>query len=240
MYRIIFAFFFASGFSSLVFEVLWERMLTQVFGNTSFALSTLLTAFMAGLALGSWLAGKIADRIDRPLRLYGALEGGIGLYALVVPLALDLLPTIYNTIFDHFLNDFYLFSLLRFAVAFAILIIPTTMMGATLPIVSQWISKRQRLFQGSIGTLYGINTVGACFGALLAGFLLLPNLGLSMTNTVFAVVNLALCATILGADALLTEQLEEPDGDLDETDDDPDSDSLEALEEEAAGVSRTA
>ena len=237
MYRIIFLFFFLSGFSSLVFEILWERMLTQVFGTTSFALSTLLTAFMAGLALGSWVSGKYADRLKRPLRVYGLLEGGIGLYAFVVPLALDLLPAVYDTIFDQFLNDFYLFSLLRFAAAFAILLLPTTLMGATLPIVSQWVSERRRLFQGSIGVLYGINTVGACFGALLAGFTLLPTFGLSATNTTFALVNLALCAVVLATDAFLSERLE-PSDDFGE-DDAESEQEFDELETEAVGISKT-
>jgi spermidine synthase len=238
LYRIIFAFFFLSGFSSLVFEILWERMLATVFGHSSFALSTLLTAFMGGMALGSWLAGKYADRFDRPLRLYGALEGGIGLYAFIVPFALDYLPTIYGAMFDHFLNDFYLFSLLRFAAAFAILILPTTMMGATLPIVSQWISKRQRLFQGSIGVLYGINTVGACIGALLAGFFLLPTLGLSATNTTFAFVNLGLCTVVILTDHFLGDKLE-PSASIG-ADDDLDDEEIDELQREAAGVTRTA
>jgi len=211
LYRIIFAFFFLSGFSSLVFEILWEKMLRQVFGTTSFALSTLLTAFMGGMALGSWICSKYADELDRPLRVYGFLEGGIGLYALVVPAALDYLPTLYDAIFDFYLNDFYLFSLLRFVAAFAILIVPTTMMGATLPVVSQWVSRRKRLFQGSIGFLYGINTFGACTGTLLAGFALLPTLGLSTTNSLFAVVNLALCGIVVAIDALFHEQLEPDD-----------------------------
>lgn len=208
LYRIVFLFFFISGFSSLVFEILWERMLRQVFGTTSFALSTLLTAFMGGMALGSWLCSKYADELDRPLRVYGLLEGGIGLYALVVPLALDYLPTIYDAIFDFYLNDFYLFSLLRFVAAFAILILPTTLMGATLPIVSQWVSRRKRLFQGSIGILYGVNTFGACTGTLLAGFALLPTLGLSTTNSIFAGVNLALCLLVVSIDALFYQTLE--------------------------------
>ena len=90
MHRIVFLFFFLSGFSSLVFEVLWERMLMQVFGATTFAISTLLTAFMAGLALGSVLGGRVASKLKRPLLVYGLLEGSIGLYALLVPWMLGL------------------------------------------------------------------------------------------------------------------------------------------------------
>lgn len=199
MHRIVFAFFFLSGLSSLVFEVLWERMLMQVFGATTFAISTLLTAFMAGLALGSVIGGKVARRLERPLLVYGLLEGSIGLYALVVPWLLGLLPGLYGLIFEAFLDDFYLFSLLRFVAVFAILLVPTTMMGATLPIVSQWLSRHEELFQGSIGLLYGVNTFGACLGCFTAGFMALPALGLSQTNWIFALVNLGLCALVLTA-----------------------------------------
>lgn len=197
MHRIVFLFFFLSGFSSLVFEVLWERMLMQVFGATTFAISTLLTAFMAGLALGSVIGGRVASKLKRPLLVYGLLEGSIGLYALVVPWMLGLLPDLYGAIFDTFLKNFYLFSLLRFVAVFAILLLPTTLMGATLPIVSQWISRHEKLFHGSIGLLYGCNTLGACAGCFAAGFILLPALGLSDTNLAFALVNFALCALVL-------------------------------------------
>lgn len=199
MHRIIFAFFFLSGFTSLVFEVLWERMLMQVFGSTTFAISTLLTAFMAGLALGSILGGRVAHRIKRPLLVYGLLEGCIGLYGLAVPFLLAALPDLYGAMFNRYLGDFYTFSLLRFLAVFVILLLPTTLMGATLPIVSQWISRRERLFEGSIGLLYGMNTFGACIGCFLAGFVLLPTFGLTTTNTSFVIANVALCAIVLGS-----------------------------------------
>ncbi len=202
MHRIIFAFFLLSGFTSLVFEVIWERLLMQVFGATTFAISTLLTAFMAGLALGSALGGRVASRLKRPLRVYGLLEGCIGLYALTIPWQLDLLPALYGAMFDHYLDELWLFSLMRFVAVFAILLIPTTLMGATLPIVSQWVSQRERMFQGSVGLLYGTNTLGACLGCALAGFVALPALGLARTNLIFALTNFALCAIVLSYDAL--------------------------------------
>ena len=198
MHRFIFLFFFLSGLSSLVFEVIWERLLMQVFGSTTFAISTLLTAFMAGLAIGSWVGGKWAGRLKHPLVVYGVLEGGIGLYGLAVPWMLGKLPGLYGAIFTTFLDDFLLFSLLRFVAVFCVLIVPTMMMGATLPIVAQWLSAREETFQSGIGLLYGVNTFGACVGCFLAGFVLLPTLGLGMTNGIFVGVNLGLCALVLG------------------------------------------
>ncbi|TXD39231.1 hypothetical protein FRC98_02185 [Lujinxingia vulgaris] len=207
MHRLVFIFFLFSGFSSLVFEVIWARMLQQVFGTTSFAISTLLTAFMAGLALGSVLGGRLARRVGNQLKLYGVLEGSIGLYALLVPLLLGVLPSLYAPLFERFMSDFYLFSLLRFVAVFAVLVIPTTLMGATLPLVSQWLADRRRIFHGSIGLLYGANTLGACLGCFLAGFVLLPNFGLQATNLIFVAVNLALGATVLASFKMIEQSV---------------------------------
>lgn len=201
MHRLVFAFFFTSGFSSLVFEVLWERSLARVFGTTSLALSTLLTAFMSGLALGAWLAGRRAASVKRPLRAYGLLEGGVGLYALAVPFMLDALPSVYALMFDRLFEQPLLFAAVRFFTVFLILVVPTTLMGASLPFVSQWVSQSTGLFQGKVGWLYATNTLGACFGTLTAGFLLLPRLGLETTNYVFAALNIALCAVVVLADS---------------------------------------
>jgi spermidine synthase len=194
--NIIFLFFFASGFSSLVFEVIWERSLMRVFGTTSFAISTLLTAFMAGLALGSLLGGRYAGRLKRPLVVYGLLEAGIGLYALLIPSLLAYLPSIYSWMFDGFLDDYWVFSFLRFMVVFVILVVPTTWMGATLPVVSHWTARLGDGFQRKVGLLYACNTIGACTGCLLAGFLLLPALGLQTTNHAFAALNIILGLTV--------------------------------------------
>ncbi len=197
VHNLVFLFFFFSGFTSLVFEVVWERELAQVFGTTSLALATLLTAFMSGLALGSRIGGAWAPKLKSPLVVYAILEGAIGLYAFVIPYLLDLLPNVYRLMFDAFLDDFVIFSLLRFIAVFFILVIPTTMMGATLPILSEWIAHRTREYQGRIGLLYAVNTLGACTGCLLAGFVVLPTYGLSTTNVVFALSNLALCVVVL-------------------------------------------
>lgn len=216
MHRIVFVFFFLSGFSSLVFEVIWERSLARVFGTTSLALSTLLTAFMTGLALGAWLGGKLADRSDRPLRTYGLLEGGVGLYALLVPWMLDLLPSVYGALFYRLFEHDVAFAAVRFLTVFLILVVPTTFMGASLPFVSQWISRSSRLFQGKVGWLYATNTLGACGGALLAGFVFLPWLGLSMTNYVFAAMNVVLCLVVVGAEATFLRTANAPSTTTDE------------------------
>src|SRR6266540_110798 len=109
--------FVFSGATGLIYEVLWARMLGLVFGATTLAISTVLAAFMGGLALGSALAGRLASQIRRPLRAYGIIEIGIGLYALLVPLLFSLVDNVYALIWQQFHPSFFAFSLWRFALS---------------------------------------------------------------------------------------------------------------------------
>src|ERR1044071_6952598 len=116
--------FFASGMSGLIYQVVWVRELVLVFGATTFAVSTVLTAFMGGLALGSYYFGRRSERVARPLRLYGALEIGIGLYGLAVPLIFAALPTVYHSFWRWFQLSFFALSIVRFVFATLVLIVP--------------------------------------------------------------------------------------------------------------------
>src|SRR5262245_41692730 len=136
--RLILGLFFASGSSGLIYEVVWTRLLTLVFGDTVLAVSTVLAAFMAGLALGSFWGGRCIDRQQRVLPIYAGLEVGIGLTALGLPLLLQAMTPIYTWLHQHLHITFYLFSLLRFLLAFCVLLVPTTLMGATLPVLSRY------------------------------------------------------------------------------------------------------
>ena len=129
--------FFLSGATGLVYEVLWIRMLGLVFGHTVFAVTTVLTAFMAGLGLGSWTFGRLADRHPRPLRLYGVLEIGVGLFCLMVPLLLPVVERAYLALARGLSLSFLTFSLAQFVLVLALLLLPTTLMGATLPVLSR-------------------------------------------------------------------------------------------------------
>ncbi|HJU54217.1 MAG TPA: hypothetical protein VJ715_06590, partial [Pyrinomonadaceae bacterium] len=106
--------FVLSGATGLIYEVLWARMLGLVFGATTFAISAVLAAFMGGLALGSAWAGKLAARIERPLRAYGLIEIAIALYAVAVPILFRLVDHLYAFIWEQFHPGFYAFSLWRF------------------------------------------------------------------------------------------------------------------------------
>ncbi len=182
--------FVLSGATGLIYEVLWARMLGLVFGATTFAISAVLAAFMGGLALGSALAGKLAARIQRPLRAYGLLEIGIALYALAVPFLFRLIDSAYALVWEQFHPGFYAFSLWRFVLSCVVLLIPTTLMGATLPVLAAALLRSVAHTATSVTRLYTCNLVGAIFGTLAAGFFLLPTYGVRLTIYTAAALNL--------------------------------------------------
>src|SRR5450432_4613410 len=199
---VVLACFFLSGASGLILEMLWTRMLTLVFGSTTLAVSTVLTAFMGGLGLGSYLAGRFADRLKTPVRVYAAVEASIGVYALLVPIVVAMYPSLNRWLWAAFGDRYALLSVLRFAASAGLLLIPTTLMGATLPILARhfvqhpWELRRVGL---RIGSLYAVNLFGAVAGSFFAGFVLLPTLGLRWTNVTAAAFNLTLAAAVLAA-----------------------------------------
>jgi spermidine synthase len=193
--------FILSGATGLIYEVLWARMLGLVFGATTFAISAVLAAFMGGLALGSAGAGRQAARLDRPLRTYGIIELGIALYALAVPLIFGWIDYLYAFIWEQFHPGFYAFSLWRFVLSCVVLLVPTTLMGATLPVLSAALLRSRRRNSTAVARLYTCNLVGAIFGTLAAGFLLLPSYGIRATIFTAAAINFAvgLAAIIIDA-----------------------------------------
>jgi spermidine synthase len=197
IFPIIAFLFFASGATALVYEVAWLRSLILVFGSTAFAVSTILTSFMGGLAVGSYAVGRWVDRRANPLAVYGGLEVAIGLYALALPQLFDALQPIYRWLWVSLHPSAYVFTVLRFVLCFAVLFLPTAMMGGTLPALARFATGVPRKLAASVGGLYGVNTLGAFLGTLLAGFLLLSSYGLAATVRIAAAANL-----IIGAAAL--------------------------------------
>ena len=189
--------FLLSGLVSLVFQVVWLKMLVLVFGNTIWAVTTLLVAFMSGLALGSWVFGKIADRVPSPLKLYGIIEAIIGFLGLLTPLIFTNLDIIYRPLYRILGGDSLLMGFAKFLIAFLILLIPTSLMGATLPLLAKKFTPKIKEAGSNIGFLYTINTFGAVIGTLLAGFLLIPLFGIKMTVLVASLVNFIILIVIL-------------------------------------------
>ena len=184
---IVILLFLISGATGLVYEVTWTRAFAVVFGNTVFAVSTVLTAFMLGLAVGSWLLGKAADQSRNPLRLYAVIELLVGLYAFAFPVILGQTDVLYTWIYRAFGSSFYQLSLIRFVVSTVTLLAPAALMGGTLPVLSRlwaelsWFAHRKARTGESIGLLYAVNTFGAVAGAFLSGYLLIRFLGVSTT-----------------------------------------------------------
>ncbi len=192
----IFLFFFVSGATGLIYEVVWTRLLTLVMGNTHYSITTVLTAFMGGLALGSYAGGKMIDRRFNPLTAYAFLEAGIGLYCLLIPSLIDVAFPIFKWIYLNLGDSYTQASLARFLVCVAILIVPATFMGATLPVLSKFVSKDEAHIGKDVGTLYSINTLGAVFGAWASAFIFMRLWGVQSTIWMAALLNLVISAVI--------------------------------------------
>jgi len=193
---LILVFLLLSGSCGLIYEIVWMKMLTLVIGNTVFAITTVLAAFMGGLALGSHLAGRLEDRIRQPLKTYGLLEGGIGVYALLLPVLIAGTEPFFRIVYQNIGTSFYIFILLRFVICGILLLVPTILMGATLPVLSKYFVANPSHIGGAVGLLYGVNTLGAVLGSFAAGFVLIPALGISLTIYTAALTNILIAAAI--------------------------------------------
>ncbi len=170
--------FLLSGAAALAYEVVWVKLLTLQFGSAAWSISTVVASFMAGLGAGGAWAGRRADRIQRPLRAYALLELGIAFFgAASVPL-LENISRILDPFYQLTDGYFALFLLLQFLLSFAMLAVPTFLMGASLPLLIVAVSKEEA-FRRSVALFYGINTLGAAVGTLVTGIILLPAIGIS-------------------------------------------------------------
>jgi len=197
--------FFATGAAGLIYEVVWNRTLALLMGNTSYSLATLLTVFMAGLALGAWIGGKLAPPGGAGLRAYGLLELGVGAYCLILPLLLDLTRPLFAAIYRGHYGSLVRFNLLQFVVVGVLLLIPTTAMGATLPILTRFLVRRLGLMSRTVATLYALNSGGAFVGVMLAGLVLIPVLGTRASYNLAIVVNVVVGVIAVGLSFALSE-----------------------------------
>ena len=171
--------FVLSGAAGLVYEVVWARQLVLVFGNTSQATATILTGFFGGLAIGGAVGGRLADRVARPLRMYGTLELVVVAVVLVTPFTFRLVGEGYRGVYEPLSTSPVALALVRFAFSILALAPATLLMGATLPTLTRYLSRGPRGLAGAFQKLYAANTIGAIGGTVLAGFVLIELLGLS-------------------------------------------------------------
>ena len=182
--------FFLSGATGLVYEVVWGRMLATVLGSTVEAASIVMGVFMAGLALGARLFGSWGDKTSSPLRMYALLEAGIGISAFGVSAALPHLHHWYPNIVQS--PGMLEALVLKIGIAVAFLLVPTMLMGGTLPVLSRYVIRKPQNMGNSVGTLYGLNTLGALVGCIFSGFFGIETLGLLETTNLASVINVGI------------------------------------------------
>ncbi len=198
--------FVVSGAAGLVYELIWVRQLYEVFGSTIHSVTTVVAAYMGGLGLGAWLLGRRADRQARPIVLYGLLEIAIGLFGLASPWVVRGIGAGYLDVARALGPGLWAGTAIKFVFAFVVLLVPTFLMGGTLPVLTRAFARdRSEELRGELALFYGLNTVGGVLGCLLAGYLLIEFVGLRESLLATGVVNLA-----LGAAALLVARLPEP------------------------------
>ena len=187
--RHIAAMFAISGFAALVYQVLFSKSLALTFGSQATATYSVLSVYMGGMALGAWLGGRIAQGRSDPLKLYAWCELGIGAYCLATPLVFGAIQWLYVAAAQGQPPDAAVLTALRVVLGVAALAVPTVLMGMTLPILARFFERRADSLGGSVALLYGMNTLGAAFGALLAGYLVIPALGVWKTTLAAALMN---------------------------------------------------
>ena len=183
--------FAASGAAALIYETTWTRLLTLVMGHTVAAASTVLAAFMGGLAIGAAVGGTRARTMARPaaLRAYAIVELAIAAVAIALPFELELLRPVLAAAYADGAGGA-AFGLVRLVCALAVVTLPAIAMGATLPLAVRWHAADASRAGRDTGMLYAANTLGAAIGAVLSGFVLLPALGMRLTTFVGVALNL--------------------------------------------------
>lgn len=182
--------FTLSGMSSFIYEIVWIRQLQTIFGSTIYAVSTLLTSFMFGFALGSYFFKDIADKSKHPALMFAGLELGIGLYGILIIPLFKLLPSIYLNLLEISGIEFF-----QFFLAFVVLLIPAVLFGATWPVLSRSYSSLENIGE-DVGKLYSFNSLGCAFGSLSAGFLLIPLFGIERTSLLVAFLNILIAIMV--------------------------------------------
>ena len=169
--------FLASGAASLVYQVIWFKQLQFVLGSSTFAVSVTVASFFFGLSLGSWLGGRLADRLLRPLRVYGVLELSLSVVSLMVTVLLSnwsvWAPSLAPLLGERSFKS----HVLTILVSFSALVLPTMLMGGTLPLLAKYLIREQQALARRIGLLYGVNTLGAAIGSAAVGLVLIGALG---------------------------------------------------------------
>jgi len=195
--KLLLIIFGISGMTALIYEIIWIRPLSLVFGTTIYAVSTIIASFILGLAVGSWIAGRYTDRLQNPLRYFAFTQLGVGFYGIFLLPIFGALPEIYLGLYHLTFPNQPVFMFTQILMSMAMISIPAALMGATLPLMMRTYSEEFTAVGKDVGKLDASNSFGAVVGTLAAGFLLLPVLGIQNSIIVTASINVVMAIIIL-------------------------------------------
>jgi len=190
---VIYTAIFFSGLAAIIYEIVWQRELLIFFGSGSLATATVIGVFLFGLGLGSFIFGKISEKTDKIIKTYAFLEIGIAIFSIVSILSLkniNFLGEIHNYAYNNFSHFF--FSVIRFGLAFLILIIPTISIGGTIPLISKYVIRKDEKIGKDFSKIYFLNSLGAFIGVLFVGFFLIRTMGVIQSFIVGTAINLSI------------------------------------------------
>jgi spermidine synthase len=189
--------FAVSGFASMAYEIVWTRLLVLIIGNSTYAFSAILSIYLLGLALGSFLFARLADRSKNLLSLFALLEFLVFLFVAITLPFIDNLPFLFQYLYNNFYSGFASLELIVFVVTAVIILIPTILMGATFPVANKIIISRTTCLGYSVGSTYSANTIGGIFGAFAAGFYFIPSLGIEKSMLLISFLNILACLILV-------------------------------------------
>lgn len=188
--------YYLSGISGLVYQVVWLRLISGIFGNTTYAISTVLAAFMAGLAIGSWQGGKYIGKSKSPINFYVILEIGIALSAIVITTLLVNFHDWYSPVYQYLSAHLTFLTISQFILGFLLIFAPTAFMGATVPTMARIVITNMKTIGNDFSLLYALNTLGGMTGVILSSFYLIEHVGLYWTLTFAVSLNLLIGLTV--------------------------------------------
>jgi len=196
--QILLILFGVSGMTALIYEIIWIRPLSLVFGTTTYAITTIVASFILGLAVGSWLSGRFTDRLKNPLKIFALIQIVIGFFGILLLPVFNIMPNTYLDLYHLTYPNQSLFMFAQILMSMAMITIPATLMGTTLPLMMRVYSKEITTVGKDIGKLDASNNIGAFFGTLAAGFLIIPILGIHDGILVTATINIVMGVLIIG------------------------------------------
>ena len=181
---ILYFIFFITGIAALIFETLWFRLASITFGNNVWSSAIVLSSFMGGMAAGNYLAAVFGDRANNPLRLFAYMGLIISFGGVLLVVGFPFLTTSLSAVFTPFAENPLTLNFIRLAISFLLLLLPTAAMGATLPLLVKALSSESTIYGNILGKLYGLNTLGACVGAVATELLLVKAYGVRITGLI--------------------------------------------------------